>query len=120
MVHNGIEYGMLQAYGEGFEILHASDFKALDLRAISHLWNQGSVVRSCVAVGDRILAEVRDSQRARDRFDRFDPMPEAGDRLSMTRQFAVRRYFMDRFATPGKAGRRSCARTSSSRSSTAA
>ena len=46
MVHNGIEYGMLQAYGEGFEILHASDFTALDLRAISHLWNQGSVVRS--------------------------------------------------------------------------
>jgi 6-phosphogluconate dehydrogenase len=38
MVHNGIEYGMLQAYGEGFEILHASDFKGLDLRAISHLW----------------------------------------------------------------------------------
>ena len=46
MVHNGIEYGMLQAYGEGFELLHASDFTALDLRAISHLWNQGSVVRS--------------------------------------------------------------------------
>ena len=46
MVHNGIEYGMLQAYGEGFEILHASDFTELDLRAISHLWNQGSVVRS--------------------------------------------------------------------------
>jgi 6-phosphogluconate dehydrogenase len=45
MVHNGIEYGMLQAYGEGFEILQASDFD-LDLRAISHLWNQGSVVRS--------------------------------------------------------------------------
>jgi 6-phosphogluconate dehydrogenase len=46
MVHNGIEYGMLQAYGEGFEILKSSDFAALDLRAISHLWNQGSVVRS--------------------------------------------------------------------------
>ncbi len=46
MVHNGIEYGMLEAYGEGFEILKASDFDALDLRAISHLWNQGSVVRS--------------------------------------------------------------------------
>lgn len=46
MVHNGIEYGMLQAYGEGFEILHASDFQGLDLRAIAHLWNQGSVVRS--------------------------------------------------------------------------
>ena len=37
---------MLQAYGEGFEILKSSDFDALDLRAISHLWNQGSVVRS--------------------------------------------------------------------------
>ena len=46
MVHNGIEYGMLQAYAEGFEILHASDFADLDLRAIAHLWNQGSVVRS--------------------------------------------------------------------------
>jgi len=46
MVHNGIEYGMLQAYAEGFEILKSSDFAALDLRAISHLWNQGSVVRS--------------------------------------------------------------------------
>ncbi len=46
MVHNGIEYGMLQAYGEGFEILKSSDFDELNLRAISHLWNQGSVVRS--------------------------------------------------------------------------
>jgi 6-phosphogluconate dehydrogenase len=45
MVHNGIEYGMLQAYGEGFEILHASDYD-LDLHGISHLWNQGGVVRS--------------------------------------------------------------------------
>ena len=45
MIHNGIEYGMLQAYAEGFEILEASDFE-LDLRQISHLWNQGSVVRS--------------------------------------------------------------------------
>ena len=45
MIHNGIEYGMLQAYGEGFEILKASPYN-LDLYAISHLWNQGSVVRS--------------------------------------------------------------------------
>ena len=46
MIHNGIEYGMLQAYAEGYEILHAStDFK-LDLHAIAALWNQGSVVRS--------------------------------------------------------------------------
>ncbi len=45
MIHNGIEYGMMQAYGEGFELLKASQFD-LDLAKISHLWNQGSVVRS--------------------------------------------------------------------------
>jgi 6-phosphogluconate dehydrogenase len=45
MVHNGIEYGLMQAYAEGFEILHASDYD-LDLGAISELWMQGSVVRS--------------------------------------------------------------------------
>ncbi len=45
MVHNGIEYGLLQAYAEGFEIMHASDYP-LDLRAIAGLWNHGSVVRS--------------------------------------------------------------------------
>lgn len=45
MVHNGIEYGMMQAYGEGFEMLKASPYKA-DLAQVAHLWNQGSVVRS--------------------------------------------------------------------------
>jgi len=45
MVHNGIEYGLMQAYAEGFEILHASDYD-LDLGGISNLWMQGSVVRS--------------------------------------------------------------------------
>ena len=45
MVHNGIEYGMLQAYGEGFEMLKASQFE-FDLGKIAHLWNEGSVVRS--------------------------------------------------------------------------
>jgi len=45
MVHNGIEYGLLQAYAEGFEILHTSEF-GLDLHAIAGLWNHGSVVRS--------------------------------------------------------------------------
>jgi 6-phosphogluconate dehydrogenase len=45
MVHNGIEYGLMQAYAEGFEILHASSY-GLDLAAISELWMQGSVVRS--------------------------------------------------------------------------
>lgn len=46
MIHNGIEYGILQAYAEGYEILHASrDFK-LDLHQIAAVWNHGSVVRS--------------------------------------------------------------------------
>ena len=45
MIHNGIEYGLMQAYAEGFEILEKSRYD-LDLRAIAHLWNQGSVVRS--------------------------------------------------------------------------
>jgi 6-phosphogluconate dehydrogenase len=45
MVHNGIEYGLMQAYAEGFEIMHASDYD-LDLGAIADLWMQGSVVRS--------------------------------------------------------------------------
>jgi 6-phosphogluconate dehydrogenase len=45
MIHNGIEYGMMQAYGEGFELLEASQFD-LDLAKVAHLWNQGSVIRS--------------------------------------------------------------------------
>src|SRR5213083_3009040 len=46
MVHNGIEYGLLQAYAEGYEILHASDDFKLGLGQIAKLWNHGSVVRS--------------------------------------------------------------------------
>ena len=45
MVHNGIEYGLLEAYAEGFEILEDSKFD-LDLVGIADLWNHGSVVRS--------------------------------------------------------------------------
>jgi 6-phosphogluconate dehydrogenase len=45
MVHNGIEYGMMESYAEGFEILKASPYP-LNLQKISHLWNRGSVVRS--------------------------------------------------------------------------
>ena len=47
MVHNGVEYGMLQAYAEGYEILSASRrFPTLDLHQIAELWQHGSVVRS--------------------------------------------------------------------------
>ncbi|MGA9859175.1 MAG: decarboxylating 6-phosphogluconate dehydrogenase [Solirubrobacteraceae bacterium] len=45
MIHNGIEYGLMQAYAEGFEILHKSDY-GLDVEQISKLWGQGSVIRS--------------------------------------------------------------------------
>lgn len=45
MVHNGVEYGLLQAYGEGFEILETAPFK-FDLRQLAELWRHGSVVRS--------------------------------------------------------------------------
>ena len=47
MVHNGIEYGMMSAYGEGFGILDASPYSGyLNFGEVAHLWNQGSVVRS--------------------------------------------------------------------------
>jgi 6-phosphogluconate dehydrogenase len=45
MIHNGIEYGLMQAYAEGFELMHESDYK-VDLAAIASLWLKGSVVRS--------------------------------------------------------------------------
>jgi 6-phosphogluconate dehydrogenase len=45
MVHNGIEYGIMQAYGEGFDILHAGEYD-LDLAAVARMWNHGSVIRS--------------------------------------------------------------------------
>lgn len=57
MIHNGIEYGMMQAYAEGFDILRASPY-GLDLQKIANLWNQGSVVRSwLLELAERALAE---------------------------------------------------------------
>lgn len=47
MVHNGIEYGMMQAYAEGFDILESSPYSEfLEYDKVAHLWNQGSVIRS--------------------------------------------------------------------------
>ncbi len=47
MIHNGIEYAIMEAYGEGFELLKASPYgENLELDKVAHLWNQGSVVRS--------------------------------------------------------------------------
>ena len=63
MVHNGIEYGLLQAYAEGYEILHASQDFTLDLGQIAKLWNHGSVVRSWLnELAERALS--RDGQLA--------------------------------------------------------
>lgn len=46
MVHNGIEYGMLQAYAEGFEIIHAKKEFDIDMATLANVWNRGSVIRS--------------------------------------------------------------------------
>jgi 6-phosphogluconate dehydrogenase len=61
MVHNGIEYGLMQAYGEGFDILHASEFE-IDLAAVARLWNNGSVIRSWLLelAGDAFAKEGND------------------------------------------------------------
>ncbi len=45
MIHNGIEYGLMQAYAEGFDLIHSSDY-GLDSEQIAKLWSQGSVIRS--------------------------------------------------------------------------
>ena len=60
MIHNGIEYGLMQAYAEGFELMHAGPYK-LDLGAIASLWRHGSVVRSWLLdLTARALAEDHD------------------------------------------------------------
>lgn len=89
MIHNGIEYGMLQAYSEGFALLEASEF-GLDLEKISTLWGNGSVIRSWIlelAVNvfkenpclDGIKAYVEDSGEGRwtilDSLDKDIPCP---------------------------------------------
>ncbi len=75
MVHNGIEYGMMSAYGEGFNILQASRFgDELDLHKISRLWNQGSVIRSW-------LLELTESALKKDpRLESLAPyVPDSGE-----------------------------------------
>jgi 6-phosphogluconate dehydrogenase len=58
MVHNGIEYGLMQAYAEGFEIMKAATEFNLDLHEIASIWRYGSVVRSWLLdLTERALAE---------------------------------------------------------------
>jgi 6-phosphogluconate dehydrogenase len=57
MVHNGIEYGLMEAYGEGFEILRHSPFK-VDLHKTAKVWNRGSVIRSwLLELAEKMLSE---------------------------------------------------------------
>jgi 6-phosphogluconate dehydrogenase len=89
MVHNAIEYGLMQAYAEGFELMHASPYQ-IDLAAVARLWNHGSVVRSwLLELSARALADdpdlaalrgyVEDSGEGRwtldEAVDRSVPMP---------------------------------------------
>ncbi len=61
MVHNGIEYGVMQAYAEGFDIMHAKDEFDLDLKQVAETWRFGSVVRSWLLdLTARALAEDRE------------------------------------------------------------
>lgn len=58
MVHNGIEYGIMQAYGEGFELLRAKEEFGFDLKKIADLWIRGSVIRSwLLELISRVLSE---------------------------------------------------------------
>jgi 6-phosphogluconate dehydrogenase len=61
MVHNGIEYGLMQAYAEGFEIMRAKDDFDLDLHQVADIWRSGSVVRSwLLELTANALAEDQD------------------------------------------------------------
>jgi 6-phosphogluconate dehydrogenase len=61
MVHNGVEYGMMQAYAEGFELMHASPFP-IEMADVARLWQNGSVVRSwlCELAANAFEAEGND------------------------------------------------------------
>jgi 6-phosphogluconate dehydrogenase len=67
MVHNAIEYGMMAAYGEGFDILHASPYaEGMDLAKVAGLWNRGSVIRSwLLELAERALERDHDLEGIR-------------------------------------------------------
>jgi 6-phosphogluconate dehydrogenase len=103
MVHNGIEYGMMQAYAEGFEIMKAKQELGLNLAQISRIWQHGSVVRSWLldltadALGDDpelsgIKAWVPDSGEGRwTVFDSIDlDVPAPVITLSLMMRFVSR------------------------------
>lgn len=69
MVHNGIEYGIMQAYAEGFHLLHDGAFKnKLNLRNIAFLWNHGSIIRSHLL---KLLEKILDKHKNFDEISGF-------------------------------------------------
>lgn len=60
MIHNGVEYALLQSYAEGFHLLKEGHYKDLDLAQISHVWNNGGVVRSWIL---QLLGEIFDKDQ---------------------------------------------------------
>ncbi|MBU2550476.1 MAG: decarboxylating 6-phosphogluconate dehydrogenase [Proteobacteria bacterium] len=84
MVHNGIEYGMMQAYGEGFALLEASDYgRNLDLSRLSRVWNRGSVIRSW------LLELAEDAFAGDPRLETIEPYVEDSGEGRWTIQTAV-------------------------------
>jgi 6-phosphogluconate dehydrogenase len=66
MVHNGIEYGLLQAYGEGFALLKGKKEFEINLESIAHLWNRGSVIQSwLLELTEKALSEKQTFENIR-------------------------------------------------------
>jgi 6-phosphogluconate dehydrogenase len=74
MVHNGVEYGLMQAYAEGFELMHKAQFP-IDLKEVAGLWNRGSVVRSWLCE----LAELAFEQEGNDLADIKGYVEDSGE-----------------------------------------
>ena len=74
MIHNGIEYGLMQSYAEGFSIMHAKDSLGLDLTQIANIWRYGSVVRSW------LLDLTADALKKNPKLDGLEPyVPDSGE-----------------------------------------
>jgi 6-phosphogluconate dehydrogenase len=74
MIHNGIEYGLMQAYAEGFSIMHAKQPLGLDLTQIADIWRYGSVVRSW------LLDLTADALKKNPTLDGLEPyVPDSGE-----------------------------------------
>lgn len=74
MIHNGIEYGLMQSYAEGFSIMHAKEALGLDLTQIADIWRYGSVVRSW------LLDLTADALKKNPKLDGLEPyVPDSGE-----------------------------------------